>query len=332
MAFGDVVRQATCSFDPRGIGGNADVIWYTDGDGGGFTVKELYTSDLSVKRSAGSPAGSYAYGIGGDADTIWWCGTNTDLIHELATSDLQTLRNAASPDTSPYGVGGDADTIWHCDGTTKRAYELSTTDFSVVRTSPQVFGNPSGVGGNASVIWLGDMGAFKTYDLSVSDFSVLREAAQPATMGYGTGGGSATIWHCDGAAAPNQRVFELDAAASPPTTTTQAVSDIAVNTATGNGNLTSLGDGSVTAHGHCWNTTGNPTTADDKVDNGVKGETGAFTSAMTDLIAGTLYYVRAYATSEFGTGYGEQVEFTTVDTQALGKTKGFDFRGKGFRI
>ncbi len=38
---------------------------------------------------------------------------------------------------------------------------------------------------------------------------------------------------------------------------------------------------------------------------------GAFTSSMTDLSAGTTYYVRAYATNTAGTSYGDDVEFTT---------------------
>ena len=94
-----------------------------------------------------------------------------------------------------------------------------------------------------------------------------------------------------------------------PTVTTQAATAISGTTATGNGNVTSLGDSAVTAHGHCWNTTGTPTTSDSKVDNGAKAATGAFTSAMTSLTAGTKYYVRAYAVNGFGTAYGNQVEF-----------------------
>ncbi|MEN6462753.1 MAG: DNRLRE domain-containing protein, partial [Syntrophomonas sp.] len=49
---------------------------------------------------------------------------------------------------------------------------------------------------------------------------------------------------------------------SPPTVTTQAVSAITASTATGNGTITNLGVPNPTAHGVCWNTSGNPTTAD----------------------------------------------------------------------
>ncbi len=102
------------------------------------------------------------------------------------------------------------------------------------------------------------------------------------------------------------------AASTPPTVTTQAVSAIGTTSATGNGNITGLGTSNPTAHGVCWNTTGTPTTADGVADNGAASSTGAFTSNMTGLNPGTTYYVRAYATSAVGTSYGAQVSFTTT--------------------
>lgn len=94
-----------------------------------------------------------------------------------------------------------------------------------------------------------------------------------------------------------------------PTVTTQAVTAISGTTATGNGNITSLGVPSPTQHGHCWNTTGTPTTADSKTENGASSATGAFTSAISGLVAGTIYYVRAYATNDGGTSYGGSTSF-----------------------
>ncbi len=114
-----------------------------------------------------------------------------------------------------------------------------------------------------------------------------------------------------------------------PTVTTQAVSGISTTTATGNGNITSLGIPNPTAYGVCWSSSNtNPSTSDSKVDNGAASATGAFTAAITGLTPGTLYYVRAYATNAAGTSYGAVVTFTsyiapTVTTQAvsgIGKT------------
>ena len=90
--------------------------------------------------------------------------------------------------------------------------------------------------------------------------------------------------------------------------TTQAPTNIASTTATGNGTITSTGYSAVTQHGHCWATTVDPTTADSKTSNGA-GSAGAFISAITGLVRGTKYYVRAYATNTEGTAYGSNVSF-----------------------
>ena len=107
-----------------------------------------------------------------------------------------------------------------------------------------------------------------------------------------------------------------------PTVTTQAVTDITTTTATGNGNVTVLGIPNPTEHGVVWSLAADPTTADDKTTEGAVSATGAFTSNITGLTPGTLYHVRAYATNEVGTAYGEDVTFTayiasTVTTEAV---------------
>jgi hypothetical protein len=99
---------------------------------------------------------------------------------------------------------------------------------------------------------------------------------------------------------------------APPTVTTQAVSDITTDTATGNGNVTSDGGATITERGVCWGTSTNPTTGDNKAT--AAGTTGAFTVDITGLSAGTHYHVRAYAINSEGTSYGADVEF---DTEAL---------------
>jgi hypothetical protein len=96
-----------------------------------------------------------------------------------------------------------------------------------------------------------------------------------------------------------------------PTVTTQAVTDVDVTTATGNGNITVLGIPSATQHGVCWSESENPTTSDSKTEEGTPATTGAFTSIMTGLSGGTTYYVRAYAINSCGTSYGDDVEVTT---------------------
>ncbi len=133
-----------------------------------------------------------------------------------------------------------------------------------------------------------------THSVGTADDDYLDLVAEPT----GTPAAAAAYWGA------------MQTAPTASAVTTQAVTDIVTTTATGNGNVTALGDPVATQHGHCWNTTGTPTTSDSKTENGVPGATGAFTSALTGLTVGTKYYVRAYATNSVGTVYGNQVEFT----------------------
>ena len=95
----------------------------------------------------------------------------------------------------------------------------------------------------------------------------------------------------------------------PPELTTTEVSAIKQFTATCGGNITSNAGSSVSVRGVCWSTKASPTIADSKTTDGAG--IGPFTSSITGLTAGTTYFVRAYATSSAGTGYGGAYSFTT---------------------
>ena len=100
-----------------------------------------------------------------------------------------------------------------------------------------------------------------------------------------------------------------------PSLTTEAISNITESSATSGGNITTDGGASVTARGVCWSTSANPTVTDNITSNG--SGTGSFTSDLTDLNAGTTYYVRAYATNSVGTAYGAEESFTTDQYPAI---------------
>ncbi len=101
-------------------------------------------------------------------------------------------------------------------------------------------------------------------------------------------------------------------APSKPTITTAAVTSVTSSAATCGGNVTSDGGSSVTVKGVCWNTTGNPIVNDNRsVDS---DGTGSFISSVSALNPGITYYVRAYATNNAGTAYGDQKTFTTLTT------------------
>lgn len=101
-----------------------------------------------------------------------------------------------------------------------------------------------------------------------------------------------------------------------PSVTSGAVTEITSTTAVAKGNITSLGNvGKVTAYGHVWSKTAEPTLQTGKYTNlGEATETMAFSSEITGLESHTIYYIRAYATNEKGTAYGEENVFTTAKT------------------
>ncbi len=97
-----------------------------------------------------------------------------------------------------------------------------------------------------------------------------------------------------------------------PAVITASVSAVTAATASCGGNVTYQGAAPVTTHGVCWSRYPNPTTANSYTING--SGTGAFTSSITGLTPGTLYYVRAYATNNYGTTYGSNESFFTGTT------------------
>ena len=87
--------------------------------------------------------------------------------------------------------------------------------------------------------------------------------------------------------------------------------------ATSGGSITDGAD-SILGRGVCWNTKPNPIISDSKTSDGAGA--GVFISLMTGLTLNTTYYVKAYATNKAGTGYGEEVHFTTVGTLSVGNS------------
>lgn len=98
-----------------------------------------------------------------------------------------------------------------------------------------------------------------------------------------------------------------------PTVTTNDITEILFTSAKGGGNVISDGGGNVAAYGIVWSTSEDPTV---QFNEGITidGEgTGEFSSALSGLQPNTTYYVRAYATNNSGTAYGDEISFTTED-------------------
>jgi hypothetical protein len=85
---------------------------------------------------------------------------------------------------------------------------------------------------------------------------------------------------------------------------------LTATTASSGGYVSQNGGSDLIAKGVCWSLSENPTIADSHTNDG--SGLGFFTSTLTGLSGcGTVYYVRAYATNENGTGYGAQYTVTT---------------------
>ncbi len=94
-----------------------------------------------------------------------------------------------------------------------------------------------------------------------------------------------------------------------PEITTVAVTEVTLNSAVSGGTIVADGGEDITAKGVCWSTSANPTIADTKTSDGTGS--ASYSSNIVGLSEGTTYYVRAYATNEVGTAYGNELTFTT---------------------
>ena len=94
----------------------------------------------------------------------------------------------------------------------------------------------------------------------------------------------------------------------PIVTTTDVKSVLGGTTAKSGGSITNDGGATITARGVCWSTTQTPSTGNSRTNDGTGS--GIFTSSITGLVVGETYYFRAYAVTNAGTAYGNQIVLT----------------------
>lgn len=105
-----------------------------------------------------------------------------------------------------------------------------------------------------------------------------------------------------------------------PVLTTTAPTKIGQDSALSGGTITSDGGMAITARGVCYSTATNPTIGDSKTVNGTG--IGAFISNINNLLPNTTYYIKAYATNSYGTGYGDEKSFRTQSVSVGENYKG----------
>jgi hypothetical protein len=112
-------------------------------------------------------------------------------------------------------------------------------------------------------------------------------------------------------------------AAVPPVVTTGPLWWTGGTGASGSGTVTSEGGLAVNERGLCWSAAASPTTSDPHTHDGAGP--GAFASALAGLAENTTYRVRAYATNDAGTGYGEEAAFATNAVPSLSRRSAWVF-------
>ena len=89
---------------------------------------------------------------------------------------------------------------------------------------------------------------------------------------------------------------------------TAEVTDVTGNSAKSGGKITSDGGTPVTVRGVCYGTSEAPNISGTHTEDG--SGSGEFVSLLTDLVPGSTYFVRAYASNKNGISYGNEVQFS----------------------
>jgi len=97
-----------------------------------------------------------------------------------------------------------------------------------------------------------------------------------------------------------------------PSVETKDVFDIGVRTVKVKCEITANEEYEITERGVCWNKTGDPVIDKDYYSTTIiEDNNNEFNIQVQDLSPGTCYYVRAFATNNYGTGYGMDTLFHT---------------------
>lgn len=101
---------------------------------------------------------------------------------------------------------------------------------------------------------------------------------------------------------------------NPPSVELSSVSNITPTSATCFGRVTNTNSSTITACGFCYSTHTNPTINDEHIQLNPSTET--FSYNLIGLEHNVTYHVRAFASSNLGTGYSSEITFTTVSCEA----------------
>ena len=121
-----------------------------------------------------------------------------------------------------------------------------------------------------------------------------------------------------GTAYGNLVTFTTSAGVVPTLDQTYAATSIDGSNASTGGNMTWNGGLTILEHGVCWSTTTGPIAT----GSHLTATAYPWISFITGLANNTKYYVRSYATNSVGTGYGPEINFTTLHAPILSNNVG----------
>lgn len=243
-------------------------------------------------------------------------GTFTSSITGLLPATTYHVRAYA---TNSAGTGYGQDQIFITSQTSVPT--LSTTAVSFIGTTTGVSGGNIQSDGGVTVTargicWSTTSGATTSLSTKTSDgtgtgiFTSNLTGLTASTLYYVRAYATNTL----GTSYGNEVTFTTSAQVTTPTVPvlfTNAITSITSTTAVSGGVTTSDGGSTITQRGVCWSTSTGPTNSlSTKTSDGTG--TGSYTSNITGLAASTTYYVRSYATNTTGTGYGQELTFTTT--------------------
>jgi uncharacterized protein (TIGR02145 family) len=149
-------------------------------------------------------------------------------------------------------------------------------------------------------------------NLQIKNLAAPTDASDAVTKHYvdtkipnGNHIGDNLIWN-----GTNWIVIATNLSAQLPQLATVPATGITPFIANSGGTITADGGFSIISKGVCWSTSPNPTINDYFSTNGLGA--GSFTSVLNNLVPGTTYYYRAYATNTNGTSYGMSYTLTTT--------------------
>ena len=276
---------------------------------------------------------------GGDGNKIEYQGNCRDALHASASQSPDAPKHTT---TYPFNIGDQMEYVGYAiiNGTEAESQRISqpqvgsqivTLQFTetqyqlpIVTTNEVSNITPFSAVVGGTVIFDGDLTAFdKGVCYSVAAMPTVSDNC--INVGQGTGSFSYNLTGLIGNTTYFVRAYATNSEvtvygnevvfttlfATLPMVTTAGVSNITANASICGGNVINDGGAVVTGRGVCWSTSQNPTIADNHTAD--SSGIGGFTSNITGLTPGNIYYVRAYATNSQGTAYGDDLTFTAND-------------------